>query len=383
MKPLTLLILLSIFVLSVASAAPLSYYDSAWFLDSEKTVRYCIDREPKFTLSTAEINASIRWALGKWVGYMNMQNLSSRPQAFQLAQNFQFVENCSGADLTFSFGMQNSQIDRYKAQDFFHPVSFARRTHYNSKAGWGQGLVWVDSDTQYIDPISKKNIISWKDSVKLKGILLHELGHVFGVGHFDGTIMRQNILESLIAEASAETYGLTHVTNLWELMSSPKNQWKTGDGNDELGRLDLVAFTKLIGRAPQGNIHAEWFSADKKIIIQDDLGQYPLHLQLQFETKNKIETGPLFYAYRQNKDFQDQWFNADREISIRMGSLQNISGEKILVIVEKNVGDRNVSILYQDTLGSGFRALFTRPCDMLDVPFRGPTCFPVYPKDEG
>jgi len=358
--------------------------DSAWFLDSRRTVNYCIVRADTFSLSSSEIDKTIQWALSTWASYMEELNLDARPQALTLARQFRQADSCDGADLQFLFGVHNQQIDEFKKQDFFHPVSFARRTKYNSVEGWSKGLIWISNENEFIDPLSAGVQISWAITAKFKAILLHELGHVFGVGHWRGTIMRSNILEGLIQSGTAsDVYSLTHITNSFELQTLEDPTWKTGFRYNELGDMAPEAFLRLMGRAPQGLIRGQWLAKQEQILIQDDLGEYLLNTKFGFERRNETHDQPLFFASRKNSIGQIETVNSKRESYIKIGVLTSLSGEQINIILEKNTADRHLKFSYQSTLGSGFGGLFNQRCEMVEIPLYNEKCLPVYPKDEG
>ncbi len=375
----TAVLILTLVTLPLSRSLALDERDSAWFLDSTKTVNYCVIRDDKFSLNIADLNSTIDWAFVQWVSYMDSVKLNQRPQAFSLARQFHQVANCADADLQFLFGIQNAQIEQYKKQDFFHPISFARRTQFNSKTGWGKGLLWVADDSEFIDPLTAKSAIAWGDRIKMKAILLHELGHVFGVGHWDATIMKQDILTSLLVDSNA--YNFTHITNSWELTSISKSIWKTGDQYNELGEMNATAFFKLVGRAPQGVIHGQWITDQQQILVQDDLGQYVFSTHFSFEREVNSQQTPLFFAEHLNQAGQLESINEKRETYLKIGALKSLSGEQVSIIVEKNTADRHLSISYQ----SGFRYefLFSQPCQSVVIPFHRTVCLGIYPKDEG
>jgi hypothetical protein len=363
------------------SAFGFSYSDSAWFLDSSKTINYCIDRDSKFSLSEAELRSKLDWAFAQWIEYIDEQeNLKARPLSLQLARQVQWVENCDNADLRFLFGLENETISQYKKQDFFHPVSFARRTQYNSRLGWGKGIVWVANDDEFRDLATDGKSISWTNSLKIKAILLHELGHVFGVGHSDGTIMRANIVESLVG--SADAYSLTHITNIWELISPPQTIWTSGNQYHQVGIITAATFLNLIGRSPQGQVSSQWIADQNKILIQDSLGQYILKVSFKFERQAPEQNVARFYAYRKNEDNQIITVNENRDVFIKIGKLSTVTGGDVNIIVEKNLNDRHLSFLYQPTSDGNYQGLFIQPCSIVNVPLRGDVCLPDYPKDE-
>src|SRR6185437_1712189 len=54
--------------------------------------------------------------------------------------------------------------------------------------GWTPGFIWV-ADTGQVDSASSTPMWTNFEGMPLQRILLHELGHVFGSTHVDGTIM--------------------------------------------------------------------------------------------------------------------------------------------------------------------------------------------------
>lgn len=102
-----------------------------------------------------------------------------------------WLDRCDGSeDLRFYFGVTSREVSQYLST-FSNPMAFAQRTQYESASGWGKGFVWV---TQSVDI----PLFSWALGEYLKAVLLHEVGHILGNGHHEGTIMTKDLSQIIL-----------------------------------------------------------------------------------------------------------------------------------------------------------------------------------------
>ncbi|MGE0174219.1 MAG: hypothetical protein AB7T49_15590 [Oligoflexales bacterium] len=238
----------------------------AWFVDRSRTVQYCVETSPDFGIDRTTILQSVDQAINTWTSFIKSRAIHTiydqddafRPDLYRgrnsLALKYAYQDSCEKSDLRFFIGVNDKPEIQTAKGNFFEPISFAERTdedfRENVKAGWGNGFVWLAPSSEMPDPKY------WTNQPKrLIGMLIHEMGHVYGVPHLDGTIMMSEIYAFLLNEKNQSRwdqiehsrlifFGQTKMT----LQSEPLNQ------TPELRRL----FSALVGRQPQGTIRSSF-----------------------------------------------------------------------------------------------------------------------------
>lgn len=174
-----------------------------WFLKNTKEVRFCLSFDVAGFSATPEKAAQLTdRALEYW-----KKELSDRGELLGLGQqNFSRLPTCDGnEDLRLQFGygtLSEKQLKLFKdheedPQDY---VGIAIRTEYDRARMRGKGFIYISSD-RGTHPYNRghglaKNL--WSHDGLLFQILLHELGHVFGVPHTDDGFMAASFPESLV-----------------------------------------------------------------------------------------------------------------------------------------------------------------------------------------
>lgn len=156
---------------------------SAWFVDSNRTFTYCVKVDPAFGVSNEKSLATVADSLQAWADYH-----AERSWHKTLSTKSRFESSCSDAtDLVFLLG---TKLPKGEASD--QHVGLAVKKAYDKKAGWGQGYVWIAAEGSVPAEGEDGPYPNWQEVDSLKAVLLHEIGHVYGVDHVEGTIMRAN-----------------------------------------------------------------------------------------------------------------------------------------------------------------------------------------------
>ena len=238
-----------------------SDYESAWFLGA-RSIRTCYQRDPSFAINSDEIESTIQKSFGVWQKYLvdKKVNRGRSDASEQLVLNYSLASKCDGTeDLTFYFGTKNAEINQAKSQ-FSNPSAFAQRRSYDPKAKWGNGFIWVaqEGDVDVGTP-------NWKVPYSLQGMLLHELGHVLGNGHVDGTIMDQDIAMMVGANRYYNPDTAEEELQREQILSSVDGKKELdycdectnlflGSMRDSSTALAADTFEKFVGRKPRGSI---------------------------------------------------------------------------------------------------------------------------------
>lgn len=168
--------------------------DSAWFLGQRK-IRYCILRSDDFGPSLTEIQTNLDSAFKIWREYIFAKKIYQNSEVTKrLAVNEIRLETCDGSqDLTFYLGIENQNIANEKAK-YHNPSAFVFRESFEIKKGWSKGYIWVASSGKVFPSLGFPH---WEKPGTLIGILLHELGHIYGNSHVEKTIMTSRISQLL------------------------------------------------------------------------------------------------------------------------------------------------------------------------------------------
>ncbi|MCX6118008.1 MAG: hypothetical protein NT027_10735 [Proteobacteria bacterium] len=180
--------------------------NSAWFLDSRKVVKYCIDIHNESGTNLEQVKAAIEKSLSTWQSYILERKVhKDEPTHLQLTTKFILdpSTSCSDkTDLKFLIGHPRDQDPIRPILDnqlHWNPLGLAQRTEYSVYNGWGKGFIWIAPAGSVF---SGQYFPSWKVENALSGVLLHELGHVFGNGHIQDTIMDSQTLHANLLTAT-------------------------------------------------------------------------------------------------------------------------------------------------------------------------------------
>lgn len=262
---------------------------AAWFLGAGKKIRTCFVRSPDFQSVDAE--AALTTAFATWKKYIAAR-ADDFKAPFTLATDPELMPACDGTeDLKIYLGVQSPEVLAAQAQ-YNSPMAFAQRTSYSLKTGWGKGFIWIANN-----PVTP---IVWTRPYALLGIMLHELGHVLGCGHIEGTIMTEYIAalaQRTMATDFTDSEGkatLASIDNRVQLStcSACVHGKYTGRVTDEGAAQARATFKLFAGRNAVGKIRAEFPIPTNvqtlppasaiyfDLILKDDKGsvKVPLHL---------------------------------------------------------------------------------------------------------
>lgn len=168
-------------------------YQSAWFLNSGRTIHACVEISADFGMAKPAAEAVIQEAMEKWRQYIFKHEIAAdSPIEWQNSTRLEFLPSCqSNADLVFYLGIENQKVINARSK-YENPLGLVELESYDVNSGWGKGFIWVEK--------SAPPFPNWQIKNSFQDLITHELGHVLGIGHFAYTIMREDFAPFLYSK---------------------------------------------------------------------------------------------------------------------------------------------------------------------------------------
>lgn len=172
--------------------------NNPWFLGTEK-ISYCITNSTDYPLNQSELEGLVSESLNDWKSFFakyRLDNLVIGSPFYKgsfadqlpkhISMNFELATTCDytvANHIQFLFGKTNPEVEKAVEQRAHLSVGISLRQDYNHTTFKNNGYVWIKKFS------NERN--------KIKHILLHELGHVFGLKHNSVFVMDERIADRL------------------------------------------------------------------------------------------------------------------------------------------------------------------------------------------
>ena len=178
--------------------------DTVWFT-GDQTVEYCITRLNRYPLTDDELSELVRASLAQWLSFFSKYGLSDEIQysdgarrvKVRMAAHFTESQECSSPShqLEFVFGDLNS----FRGLSQTAGVKHLRRNPALLENLFGAAVPYQHS----VATTPRRGGVVWVDAFStnantIQHLLLHEIGHVFGMRHDSVFVMKRNVVQYLI-----------------------------------------------------------------------------------------------------------------------------------------------------------------------------------------
>jgi hypothetical protein len=285
----------------------------AWFVntDANAVVHACYVVSPSFGISNPTLEKIVNDDYQQWADYLALKHVESSSSDFYFAKKIQLASSCTGKeDLKFYFGVQDDVVKKAKT-NYQEPYGFAELSECSQDpncqdSSWKQGFVWIAGPGD-IDNFLEGAPAWGQNPEALRGLLLHELGHVFGNGHVEGTTMTPRIADYLEQDTYPDphaqymgTPSYCKIDSQIELVACPDCAFTV----TAAPHFDVVSypdgltdwqysFNLLAGQMPTGNLSIGFHRlpgtrGDGTLVFTDDQGEHSFDVV----SINALETTP-------------------------------------------------------------------------------------------
>ncbi len=318
---------------------------AAWFrsADPQAVVKGCFEIRKGFGVSASKIETMILEAFRLWGEYPAEKKLVG-PEAIWIAKRLVLKARCRGGeDLAFYLGVDRPEIRKTKKR-YRHPFGFVEMTASDQPAQplWGRGYVWI------VEPFGfgRLNAPDWSSSEgSLAALILHEVGHVFGNGHVDGTVMTPKIGQYLEADTALYRSGPSFLERydridsereLVDCLFCPTTYESDRDKFDV-----RAAYKELIGKVPTGQVSMNFKRmasppADAILVVRDEKGSHSLRVRISAKIAEFEDGAPCFsglygktYRHRGASFYATIRTPAGKDVPVALNS--NFDGRKLAI----------------------------------------------------
>jgi hypothetical protein len=310
--------------------------DSAWFAGAGP-IPYCVEVAGGFDVPRETIDQAIYFAIESWKTYLLAKKVNLfRAPALRINTDFSKLPRCDGREaLSFRLGASSDETNKHR-ETLYRPLAMAIRTGYDPETGRGKGFIWIAPPSS-LDP--RHFFPNWNSGFALKAVLVHELGHVFGVGHVEGTIMKAGLSSQIERTVpSRSDAGIDQYRELALCESCETKFWGQFDVNGGDGGEDAPY---LIGRDLAGSEKASLVmeSMERGVLeIEDKTGRVAMkiHLDNGVDQSFLVDNTPVFkVARRSNQEMRSE--SIRKTGYLRYGTIETPQGRKINIVLERNL----------------------------------------------
>lgn len=311
--------------------------NSAWFTNSTLWPRACYQVDPGFGVSRETIAKAVNEAEHAWWNYVHSKQIEV---SIRMLNSWNIVECYGDEDIVYYFGSKPQEVQDALSK-FTRPVAFAYRTEVDVAAGKSRGFIWVAP--QGALTTGSAVYPDWSQRYNLTGILMHELGHVYGVDHVSLTIMDERVADFLSmndSERKERLSGIDSYRDLYICLDCPVSK---------PGLLGLAVdqnFKELVGRTSVGPVFARVegsFTKSLKLIIDDFSGTSVFDVEipsLEDGLSSSGETEGIFRVASADQDGLITFTQINRGTRVVYAKMKTSLGRELPLVIELNMSTK-------------------------------------------
>jgi hypothetical protein len=327
--------------------------NASWFV-GQSPVRVCFEHSDEFGVTEAFAKSQFRRALTIWTQYADQKKIWPSESKYRISSNFQLLARCSGReDLKIKLGVIDTETRKAQSElALQNPTAFAYRSSFHPRSGRGKGFIWIKKSSQETVPWKFPD---WSKNDTLQGMFLHELGHVFGNTHIEGSIMTESIVSVIKSwtwsdNPAPDTPKINEID--WDVefaicgdCALSKSGRLSQSPLDEYTQVKNFKF--LTGREPSGTIEAK---VDQRellgriytgtITVRDSLGSTELRYTLNKDFNSYSGGASVFYSYVDGA----YAVGSTHGSVIYFGTIELANSNQVPITLERNMNFRQVSI---------------------------------------
>jgi len=168
--------------------------NNIWFL-GEKPVHYCVQVGSDYPLGSALAASMVQESIADWVAFFRARGFDTKSlfretlkgiwqmpagKPNKAALSFTADTSCqSDTEIKFLFGVTNDVVESLRSSNDENDLGMAIRKDYDHVTFRNPGIVWLAKFST--------------DPAKIRHLLLHEIGHVFGMRHDSVPVMDSRV----------------------------------------------------------------------------------------------------------------------------------------------------------------------------------------------
>lgn len=219
-----------------------------WFLQNTSDVNYCVTIDgPGISVSADEVKKQISAAIAYWknefaeAGRASALSDGGKSIAAKIGTQTFHETDCDGTeDIRFVIGAGKlSTAQRRYLKNVRRHLGLAVRTSYDFGELRGRGFIFIASDQgreKFRSSIFENDL--WSEKNMLRGVLVHELGHIFGLPHMGAGLMSEAFAEKIVSSIFFRS--LSNMKELPPVLRTPEKSEGCGIGADVLRFLGVT-----------------------------------------------------------------------------------------------------------------------------------------------
>lgn len=356
---------------------------TSWVSGRDSEIKYCFTVSPNFGADAQTIQQTLSEAFKTWADYIAEKNVNKYLEKYYRARyenqmewpaykdyvvqllmptKSKLLPSCDGSqNIHFRFGTEDSFVIEQKK--FHKGVAFTAKSKeiWEQPNGSHQGVVWLKE----ADPQGTYTGVDWTKPYRLLSVLIHEVGHTYGLSEIPGTIMSADIFNLFGPTKETPEYHdyltrIDHTLQVFAPYSIEDNlapyegrmayteAFKYPTKSDSELALEAAENFKLItGQDAQGKIKAQF--KYPVITISDEVNTYQINI---------INLGKQISTSRLNNSFSTNYFwkhtdEADGTIysiagynflyqmaNSQTAEIVTPTGIKLPIIIEQNMDEK-------------------------------------------